>query len=338
MLATLSRWRPRVQIPSGPQLRPHIFGCGAFFVAPQGSWPRKRAVLTVRAGAGTQAAGPGAGRAARPRGGDPCRSPPQPLCRPPRTLTRPARTALPARPPRGPSRASRAHRPPVRATRPAPCSAPTSRRPSARAIGPGGARSAGGCGGWRRPARPHVTKVPPPDDQGRPHAGAGGARVEGERSGRLERRSPIVQPPPGGQDGRHVTGVTERVSEGVHFNRPIQPINLICAIALPPEATGEFPGEPSPARVPASPTPPAESSGRPVRDRSAQVRGVRREEPEVIRKRRRAGLGGSRAQKDRAGPGGVQRDQNDLPVGYGGRGPLGRTTASCGAMGCCARP
>lgn len=116
---------------------------------------------------------------------------------------------------------------------------------------------------------------------------------------RPERRPPIVQPPPAGQDRRHVTGVTERVSEGVHFNRPIQPINLICAIAPPPEATDEFPEEPSPDRDPASPTPPAESPGRPVRDRSAQVRGVRREEPEAIRKRRRAGAGGPRAQRSR---------------------------------------
>ncbi len=236
-----------------------------------------------------------------------------------------------------PSRAPRARRAPVRAMRPAPCSAPTWRPPSARATGPGGARSAGGCGGWRRPVRAYVTKVPPRDDPGPPHAGAGGARVGG-CGRRPERRPPIVQPPPAGQDRRHVTGVTERVSEGVHFNRPIQPINLICAIAPPPEATAEFPEEPSPDRDPASPTPPAESPGRPVRDRSAQVRGVRREEPEAIRKRRRAGAGGPRAQKDRAGPGGVQRDQDDLPVGYGRRGPLGRTTASCGAMGCCARP
>lgn len=118
--------------------------------------------------------------------------------------------------------------------------------------------------------------------------------VSGRHPGR---RPPIVQPPPAGQDGRHVTGVTERVSEGVHFNRPIQPINLICAIAPPPEATDEFPEEPSPARAPAGPTPPAESPGRPVRDRSAQVRGVRRAEPGAIRKRRRAGTGGPRAQK-----------------------------------------
>lgn len=125
------------------------------------------------------------------------------------------------------------------------------------------------------------------------------------------------------QDSRSVTGVTERVLRRGDFTPFLQLANLICAIAPPGrECRGTiWSAPPRPSRAVRNAPAQTRSSPHGTPAGPDRTRGFRRPARAV---RPRPDV--ARAQKDRAGPGGVQRDRTThpyctgmAPVGAGAR-------------------
>ncbi len=139
------------------------------------------------------------------------------------------------------------------------------------------------------------------------------------------------------QDDAGVTGVTESVLRGGYFTHFLQLANLICAIALPskhiPDRSARAaPRRPGPGRT--APNRPAHGRTRPPRKPTrrqvrAEDRTVRapagpfpacRKPPRAAFSRMPTTPAGHK--KDRAGPGGVQRDRTTYPH-VAGMAPVG---------------
>ncbi len=270
MLATLSRWRPRVQIPSGPQQNgPHPTRMRAVLRFPRRRPARRTGAHAVRA------------RLAFPA------TRPESRLLPPRHHPVPERVSVPRS-------VSPWRRDPwpgtARGSAPPPRPSPGG---SAAAYGPFRRlgvriRSDGAVGAHRRTRR--GPEVPPSGDpRSRRHLPCHGRLVTERRTIRpLPQRQVELQPL------RRVTGVTVQVSRSGELTPALQLVHLICAIAPPfrtpqrrPQGLcAEHPSEPMKA--------PRKGAG----GHGGADDGPRRREA-----RERA------HKKDRAGPGGVQRDR-----------------------------